>query len=369
MDKLRRVLSGQDDEEQGLTAQSLDTASLSFSTRLKWFAICFVSGIFFSILGTGLLWLPKGMRLFAVFYTFGNIAALASTCFLMGPMKQLKKMFDTTRLLATVLMLVSSRARAGRAPPTPARSPATSVHSHPAGRAGLSPPLRGKTLPCQPVPDSLGPEGQFAQPVPSDARLCVPHTPAPSLPAAPAASAVTGSGLLALDGTLGPCGDTRQPGPCPPCRSPSSQQAAHQSLRPAGPGAGTPVPAEMVPSPARWPVLPCTSLFCFCFVELHAEVLRVTPGDAWGPYGVSGWGVGMAPGSATCCTPSPCARHRAALPLPDLAGVGASQRLLGSWREEAVPFLSPPAWGPSHRVGVQPRPGRGLPRPSGQLCR
>lgn len=30
-----------------------------------------------------------------------------STCFLMGPFKQLKKMFETTRLLATVVMLVS----------------------------------------------------------------------------------------------------------------------------------------------------------------------------------------------------------------------------------------------------------------------
>nr|XP_031535745.1 vesicle transport protein SFT2A isoform X1 [Vicugna pacos] len=84
----------------------LDASSLSFSTRLKWFAICFVSGIFFSILGTGLLWLPGGIKLFAVFYTFGNIAALASTCFLMGPMKQLKKMFETTRLLATIIMLL-----------------------------------------------------------------------------------------------------------------------------------------------------------------------------------------------------------------------------------------------------------------------
>lgn len=27
--------------------------------------------------GTGLLWLPGGIKLFAVFYTFGNIAALA----------------------------------------------------------------------------------------------------------------------------------------------------------------------------------------------------------------------------------------------------------------------------------------------------
>ncbi|XP_045699892.1 vesicle transport protein SFT2A isoform X3 [Phyllostomus hastatus] len=113
MEKLRRVLSGQDDEEQGLTSQVLDGASLSFSTRLKWFAICFVSGIFFSILGTGLLWLPGGIKLFAVFYTFGNIAALASppvcphsTCFLMGPVKQLKKMFESTRWLATVVMML-----------------------------------------------------------------------------------------------------------------------------------------------------------------------------------------------------------------------------------------------------------------------
>nr|XP_001500245.1 vesicle transport protein SFT2A [Equus caballus] len=106
MEKLRRVLSGQDDEEQGLTSQVLDASTLSFNTRLKWFAICFVSGVFFSLLGTGLLWLPGGIKLFAVFYTLGNIAALASTCFLMGPVKQLKKMFETTRLFATVIMLL-----------------------------------------------------------------------------------------------------------------------------------------------------------------------------------------------------------------------------------------------------------------------
>ncbi|KAF3831341.1 hypothetical protein GH733_000078 [Mirounga leonina] len=87
----------------------LEASSLSYSTRLKWFVICFVCGIFFSILGTGLLWLPGGIKLFAVFYTFGNLAALASTCFLMGPVKQLKKMFETTRLLATIIMLVLIR--------------------------------------------------------------------------------------------------------------------------------------------------------------------------------------------------------------------------------------------------------------------
>nr|XP_033793184.1 vesicle transport protein SFT2A isoform X1 [Geotrypetes seraphini] len=106
MDKLRRVLSGHEDEEQGLTAQVLDSSTLSFGTRVKWFAICFVSGVVCSILGTGLLFLPNGTKMFALFYTLGNIAALASTCFLMGPLKQLKKMFEPTRLIATVVMLL-----------------------------------------------------------------------------------------------------------------------------------------------------------------------------------------------------------------------------------------------------------------------
>ncbi|XP_059842028.1 vesicle transport protein SFT2A [Hypanus sabinus] len=106
MEKLRRVLSGQDDEEQGLTTQVLDSTSLNFGTRVKWFAICFVFGVFCSILGTVLLWLPNGIKLFALFYTLGNIAALASTCFLMGPLKQLKKMVDPNRLVTTIVMLL-----------------------------------------------------------------------------------------------------------------------------------------------------------------------------------------------------------------------------------------------------------------------
>ncbi|XP_060781438.1 vesicle transport protein SFT2A isoform X1 [Neoarius graeffei] len=107
MDKLRRVLNGREDnEELGLTTQVLDASTLSYSTRIKWFIICFACGILCSILGTALLFLPKGMQLFAVFYTLGNLAALASTCFLMGPVKQLKRMFEPTRLIATCVMLV-----------------------------------------------------------------------------------------------------------------------------------------------------------------------------------------------------------------------------------------------------------------------
>uniref|UniRef100_A0A4W5RQN3 Vesicle transport protein n=1 Tax=Hucho hucho TaxID=62062 RepID=A0A4W5RQN3_9TELE len=107
MDKLRSMIGGREDtEEAGLTAQVLDASTLSYSTRVKWFVICFASGILCSILGTALLFLPNGTKLFAVFYTLGNLAALSSTCFLMGPLKQLKRMFEPTRLIATCVVLL-----------------------------------------------------------------------------------------------------------------------------------------------------------------------------------------------------------------------------------------------------------------------
>ncbi|KAK3098200.1 hypothetical protein FSP39_017123 [Pinctada imbricata] len=107
MDKLKKALSGEDEEESGIVTQISDASSLSWETRIKGFIVCFVLGIILSVLGSCLLWLgSKGLILFAVFYTFGNLLSLASTCFLMGPVKQLKKMFAKTRVIATILVLV-----------------------------------------------------------------------------------------------------------------------------------------------------------------------------------------------------------------------------------------------------------------------
>ncbi|KAG9333714.1 hypothetical protein JZ751_010648 [Albula glossodonta] len=50
MEKLRRVLGGQDEEDQGGLTEVLDTTTLSYSTRIKFFIICFASGILCSIL-------------------------------------------------------------------------------------------------------------------------------------------------------------------------------------------------------------------------------------------------------------------------------------------------------------------------------
>ncbi|NXX86267.1 SFT2B protein, partial [Urocolius indicus] len=108
MDKLKRVLSGRDTEEPSGLAEVIDATSLSWGTRVKGFIACFAIGCLCSLLGSCLLWIPKkGLMLFAVFYTLGNIASIGSTLFLMGPVKQLKRMFEPTRLIATTVMLVS----------------------------------------------------------------------------------------------------------------------------------------------------------------------------------------------------------------------------------------------------------------------
>lgn len=108
MDKLKAVLSGEEAHREDRTVlEAVNEAStLSWAARLRGFAICFVIGGVCAILGVCVLFLPKiGLILFIVFYTFGNICALGSTMFLMGPLKQLKRMCDKTRALATTLML------------------------------------------------------------------------------------------------------------------------------------------------------------------------------------------------------------------------------------------------------------------------
>ncbi|XP_017389578.1 vesicle transport protein SFT2B isoform X2 [Cebus imitator] len=109
MDKLKKVLSGQDTEDRSGLSEVVEASSLSWGTRIKGFIACFAIGILCSLLGTFLLWVPrKGLHLFAVFYTFGNIASIGSTIFLMGPLKQLKRMFEPTRLIATIMVLLDS---------------------------------------------------------------------------------------------------------------------------------------------------------------------------------------------------------------------------------------------------------------------
>ncbi|KAF6208248.1 hypothetical protein GE061_016700 [Apolygus lucorum] len=107
MDKLRRFLNGDDRDDDSTTGifPNMDATTLSWETRIKGFILCFVVGIIISLFGSLSLFLGKGLTLFAVFYTLGNIVSLLSTCFLMGPVNQVKKMFAPTRVVATVVAL------------------------------------------------------------------------------------------------------------------------------------------------------------------------------------------------------------------------------------------------------------------------
>jgi hypothetical protein len=110
MDKLKRALQGRDgeiDEESGFVTQALDASTLSFGSRVKGFCISFGIGLVVAILGALTLVLGHNITAFSILYTIGNVTAIASTCFLMGPVKQFKNMFAPTRLIATIVMLVS----------------------------------------------------------------------------------------------------------------------------------------------------------------------------------------------------------------------------------------------------------------------
>ncbi|KAL5264688.1 hypothetical protein ACHWQZ_G005685 [Mnemiopsis leidyi] len=80
--------------------------NLSWENRLYAFGACFVIGIFLSIFGSIEIFFQK-YTAFALLYSLGTIVALAGTCFLRGPMSQIKKMFDKDRLVATIVLIAA----------------------------------------------------------------------------------------------------------------------------------------------------------------------------------------------------------------------------------------------------------------------
>jgi len=108
MDKLRRALSGDAEEDEqddsGLT-RVMDQSTLSWGTRVKGFIACFLLGIVMSVVGSICVFFRHFVA-FGIVYTLGNLIAMSSTCFLCGPLAQIKKMFAKTRIIATVLVFV-----------------------------------------------------------------------------------------------------------------------------------------------------------------------------------------------------------------------------------------------------------------------
>ncbi|KRZ55440.1 Vesicle transport protein SFT2A, partial [Trichinella nativa] len=82
-----------------------DGNTLTWSTRIKCFLFCFLLGIFLSVMGSVSIFF-RNFVMFSILFSIGSVMSMASTCFLMGPVKQLKKMVDPTRLISTVVVIL-----------------------------------------------------------------------------------------------------------------------------------------------------------------------------------------------------------------------------------------------------------------------
>jgi hypothetical protein len=78
--------------------------TLSLENRLYGFVGCFIVGWVLSF-GSIFALSTGSITAFVIFYSLGNLTALSSTFFLMGPMKQLKSMFDPTRAISAMIFL------------------------------------------------------------------------------------------------------------------------------------------------------------------------------------------------------------------------------------------------------------------------
>lgn len=78
---------------------------LSYRQRIIGFVSCFSVGFLLSFVATTKLWTGDYTG-FGSLYTCGNVLALCSTGFLMGPVSQLKNMFHSSRIGATLGYLI-----------------------------------------------------------------------------------------------------------------------------------------------------------------------------------------------------------------------------------------------------------------------
>ncbi|OMO61138.1 Vesicle transport protein, Got1/SFT2-like protein [Corchorus capsularis] len=78
--------------------------TLTTKQRFYGFAICLVAGLSCTILSILVFFHPIK---FGITFTFGNLLALGSTAFLIGPKRQVSMMLDPVRIYATAIYLAS----------------------------------------------------------------------------------------------------------------------------------------------------------------------------------------------------------------------------------------------------------------------
>ncbi|XP_045808630.1 vesicle transport protein SFT2B isoform X1 [Trifolium pratense] len=112
--KLGESLSGdnEEQEESWLDEDSGGLCSLSTTQRIYGFAACSIAGLALMLLVReicafilcSMIVFAKPIK-FALLFTFGNLLAVGSTGFLLGPAQQMAVMFDPVRVFATAIYL------------------------------------------------------------------------------------------------------------------------------------------------------------------------------------------------------------------------------------------------------------------------
>ncbi|KAK8914579.1 hypothetical protein KSP39_PZI024356 [Platanthera zijinensis] len=108
MEKLRRFrqsfLGEEEEQEDDYLGESGGSLSLSPLQKLYAFALCFVAGVTFMLLS--LIVFARPIK-FAVLFSLGNLLAVGSTAFLIGPVQQTRMMLDPVRVYATAVYITT----------------------------------------------------------------------------------------------------------------------------------------------------------------------------------------------------------------------------------------------------------------------
>ncbi|KAG9457032.1 hypothetical protein H6P81_001540 [Aristolochia fimbriata] len=106
-----KILVGMEVEEEEVAEENSSffddfdrQCTLSTKQRLYGFATCLVAGLVCTLLSMLVFFNPIK---FGLTFTFGNLLALGSTAFLIGPKRQVTMMLDPVRIYATAVYLAS----------------------------------------------------------------------------------------------------------------------------------------------------------------------------------------------------------------------------------------------------------------------
>ena len=95
---------GIEPEESSIEKEFNEACKMSYTSRMIGFVSMFVLGCIITLLSV--VTLPQIVthpEKFAIVYTFGNVVTWLSSMFLFGPCSLIKKMFQKTRIVATLL--------------------------------------------------------------------------------------------------------------------------------------------------------------------------------------------------------------------------------------------------------------------------